>query len=90
MIPSRQPKNMAFRKVPKIEESPLPVPLQILMQYQLWHSEESLRRNQLDRKYAIAFYACPLQAGNRIHHFLTGAWARSALRYNVTPQFATS
>lgn len=55
-------------------ETPIPIPLQILLQYQRWHSEESLQRDQRDRKYAVAFYACPLQAGNRIHHFLTGAW----------------
>lgn len=28
------------------------------------------------RKFAVAFYACPFQAGNRLHHFLTSmAWA---------------
>ena len=45
-------------------------PLQLLDQYIKWHSVASLRRQPENRNFAIAHYACPLQAGNRIHHFL--------------------
>lgn len=48
-----------------------PIPIQIMEQYRKWHSVEALRSNpDLEhRKFAIGFYACPIQAGNRIHHF---------------------
>lgn len=52
----------------------LPVPIQVMEQYKKWHSVEALQKNpDLEhRKFAIGFYACPLQAGTRIHHFLNG------------------
>jgi hypothetical protein len=55
----------------------LPVPLQVVEQYKQWHSVDNLLRNDAaGRNYAIAFYQCPLQAGNRIHHFLNAfLWA---------------
>ena len=49
----------------------LPKPLQILQQYQRWHSREALRNDKdPKRRYAVAYYSCPLQAGNRLHHFM--------------------
>lgn len=51
----------------------LPRPIQLLQQYQQWHSEESMRRHPQDRKYAVVFYGCPQEAGNRLHHWSTGA-----------------
>jgi hypothetical protein len=55
----------------------LPLPLQVIEQYKQWHSVDALLRNDTaGRKYSIAFYQCPLQAGNRMHHFLNGfLWA---------------
>jgi len=28
--------------------------------------------NNKSRKYAVVFYSCPVQAGNRLHHYMTG------------------
>jgi hypothetical protein len=55
----------------------LPLPLQVIEQYKQWHSVDVLLRNDtVGRKYAIAFYQCPLQAGNRMHHFYNNfLWA---------------
>jgi hypothetical protein len=55
----------------------LPLPLQVVEQYKRWHSVDNLLRNDtFGRKYAIAFYQCPLQAGNRMHHFFNDfLWA---------------
>lgn len=52
----------------------LPVPIQVMEQYKKWHGIDSLRsENDLARrKFAVVFYSCPLQAGNRLHHFMTG------------------
>ena len=52
----------------------LPPPLQVMEEYMQWHSVEALRRDPIpqNRKFAIAFYQCPLQAGNRLHHFWNG------------------
>jgi hypothetical protein len=57
--------------------SDLPLPLQVIEQYKQWHSVDSLLRNDtVGRKYSIAFYQCPLVAGNRMHHFLNDfMWA---------------
>ena len=58
----------------KIAFDTLPPPLQVMEEYMQWHSVEALRRdpNLQDRKLTIAFYQCPLQAGNRLHHFWNG------------------
>ena len=52
-------------------------------EYKRQHSVEQLRRELHDntttsnnRTFAIAFYSCPLQAGNRLHHFFNSIlWA---------------
>ena len=52
-------------------------------EYKRQHSVEQLRRELQDntassnnRTFAIAFYSCPLQAGNRLHHFFNSIlWA---------------
>ena len=50
---------------------PLPVPMQVMEQYIREHSGEALRLDPHPqrRKYALAFYQCPVSAGNRLHHF---------------------
>lgn len=56
----------------------LPIPIQVMEQYRKRHSVEALRSNpDLEhRKFAIGFYACPIQAGNRLHHFFNSMlWA---------------
>jgi hypothetical protein len=61
-----------LRNVPaEITFDSLPIPIQVMEQYRKWHSVEALRSNpDLEhRKFAIGFYACPIQAGNRLHHF---------------------
>jgi len=54
----------------------LPIPLQVLEEYKALHGVEQLQREDAkslrERNYAIVFYSCPLQAGNRLHHYLTG------------------
>jgi len=55
---------------------PLPVPLQVLEQYKQWHSVQALRRDPHNRTFALGYYSCPLQAGNRLHHFFNSLlWA---------------
>ena len=50
------------------------VPQKVLQQYKAWHGADVLRRESSEqlqaRTYAMAYYSCPLQAGNRLHHFL--------------------
>jgi len=63
---------------PGITAEQLPTPIQVMEQYRKWHSVEALRSNpDLEhRKFAIGFYACPIQAGNRMHHFFNSMlWA---------------
>jgi hypothetical protein len=45
-------------------------PVAMMDQYIKWHSVESIERNPHNRTFAIAYYACPLQAGNRMHHYM--------------------
>lgn len=56
------------------EEQTITQPHAILQQYKTWHSVDTLRTEttaQLQqRRFAVAYYSCPLQAGNRLHHFL--------------------
>ena len=53
-----------------------PKPLQVLDQYIQQHSVDSLRSQPHNRSFATAFYSCPLQAGNRLHHYLNSVlWA---------------
>jgi hypothetical protein len=51
-----------------------PPPIRVMEQYMEWHSVEALRRDPHHRKFSVVFYSCPLQAGNRIHHFLASAY----------------
>jgi hypothetical protein len=57
------------------------LPLQILEQYQAWHSVESLTRDydpedEQEQRFAVSYYSCPLEAGNRLYHFLNSfLWA---------------
>jgi hypothetical protein len=51
-------------------------PLKVFQQYQKWHSAESLEKSPHNRTFAVGYYSCPLQAGNRLHHFFNGLlWA---------------
>jgi hypothetical protein len=63
----------------KLEESDLLapyLPLKVFQQYQKWHSAESLERSPQNRTFAVGYYSCPLEAGNRLHNFYNGlAWA---------------
>jgi hypothetical protein len=53
-----------------------PSPLQVMDQYKKWHSNEALQRDPNDRRYALGFYSCPFQAGNRFFHFMNALqWA---------------
>ncbi|CAB9500983.1 expressed unknown protein [Seminavis robusta] len=45
-------------------------PWDIVDQYIEWHSQEAVRQDPFNRSYALAFYSCPLQVGNRWHHFM--------------------
>ena len=62
---------------------PLPIPIEVMERYMQQHSVEALRRDPHPerRNYAMAFYQCPLQAGNRLHIFWNGLlWAMLANR----------
>ena len=48
------------------------LPLRILNSYKAQHSVESLlasSEQDENRLFAVAYYSCPFQAGNRLHHF---------------------
>lgn len=54
--------------------------LRVWSQYKLEHSDSTLRhglnRGNDNRKFAVGYYSCPLQAGNRLHHFMNSLiWA---------------
>jgi len=58
------------------EQSLLPLPLRVMERYVRWHGVDALRREaaaQRDRgsrrKYAVALFACPDAAGNRLFEF---------------------
>jgi hypothetical protein len=63
----------------KLEESDLLapyLPLKVFQQYQKWHSAESLEKSPHNRTFAVGYYSCPLESGNRLHHFFNGLlWA---------------
>jgi hypothetical protein len=63
----------------KLRESELHapyLPLEVLKQYQKWHSTESLEKFPHNRTFTVGVYSCPLEAGNRLHHFFNGfLWA---------------
>jgi hypothetical protein len=74
--------NVYQAHVYNITNDRIPLPLQVLQRYIRQHSVEAIQRDlmkssmdqqqQDERYYAIAFYQCPLQAGNRLHHFWNG------------------
>jgi hypothetical protein len=52
------------------------LPLKVFQQYQKWHSAESLEKYPHNRTFAVGYYSCPLESGNRLHHFFNGLlWA---------------
>ena len=61
-----------YERTPPSRFKDQPLPVQVLEQYQRWHSVESLRQDPHHRKYSIVFYSCPIQAGNRLHHYMNG------------------
>ena len=55
--------------------SNLPKPLQVLQQYKAWHSLQALQEHHRDhRRFSLAHYSCPMQAGNRLLHFTNSAF----------------
>lgn len=76
-LESRKPLHSYVSPVPEFERGDvdirdLPAPLQIMEEYKKRHSVETLSRPDPNRRFAVAFYSCPLQAGNRLHHFMSG------------------
>lgn len=65
----------------------IPIPVQVMEQYKQWHSIDALKRNpDLEhRKFAIGFYSCPFQAGNRLHNFFNSKWAMNQQNFAVFP-----
>jgi hypothetical protein len=52
------------------------LPLKVFHQYKKWHSSESLEKFPHNRTFAVGYYSCPLEAGNRLHYFFNGLlWA---------------
>ena len=54
--------------------------LKVWKRYKLEHSNGALRKEwqegKTKRKFAVGYYSCPLQAGNRLHHFMNSLiWA---------------
>ena len=55
----------------------LPGPLGVIEQYKAWHSHEALSGDAHDdRRYMVAYYQCPISAGNWLHYFTSAFyWA---------------
>jgi hypothetical protein len=78
-------KNRSREETLLIANTPKLAVLRIWEEYKAQHSNERLleeweyhqRTNTTtNRNFAVVFYSCPLQAGNRLHHFLNGVvWA---------------
>lgn len=53
---------------------PLPLPMQVMEEFIAQHSKRALLNDPHpeQRKYALAFYQCPLNAGNNMHRFFNG------------------
>lgn len=65
--------------VPEVERDAfdfdsLPLPIQVMEQYKAMHSVHQLVDDDENRKYAVLFYTCPLEAGNRLHQFTAGMY----------------
>ena len=58
--PKPRPRNALHSLLP---------PVQVVKQYQQWHSQGSLERAPDNRRFAIGYYSCPREAGNRLHRF---------------------
>ena len=58
----------------QISFADLPLPIQVIENYKLMHSEHALKRNPdlQHRKFAVGLYNCSLEAGNRLHKYLKG------------------
>jgi hypothetical protein len=51
-------------------------PVRILNEYIQRHSDQAMRTNNHGRKYTVAYYSCPMHAGNRLFHFFnTIVWS---------------
>lgn len=61
------------------------IPLQMLQEYQMWHSHEALlHRNDVlrDQTFVVGLYSCPDSAGNRLHEFFNAMI--QAIANNIT------
>ena len=52
----------------------LPNPFRILEQYKAWHSHEALERDPNNRRFIVAYYQCPVSAGNWLHYFTSAMY----------------
>ena len=61
----------------------LPYPLRMMEQYKAWHSHEALERDfshrhdnphLQQRRYIVAYYQCPVSAGNWLHYFTSALY----------------
>jgi hypothetical protein len=76
LVPQQRQRQRQHQRQHQRELTLLPEPLQVFRQYQQWHSVESVRQQPHNRTFAIAYYSCPLQAGNRLHHYFNNLlWA---------------
>jgi hypothetical protein len=69
------------------------VPLQRLHEYIRQHSDVALRSDpedaRLRRRYAVAYYSCPHQAGNRLHHLFNSVFWSVVLNRTVLVHYYT-
>jgi hypothetical protein len=73
--------------------SSLSAPLQRLNEYIRQHSDVALRSDPEDaldrRRYAVAYYSCPHQAGNRLHHLYNAVFWSVVLNRTVLVHYYT-
>lgn len=67
------------------EAPPAPIPVRVLKTYLQRHGVDSLIRQPNNRTFAVAYYACPLQAGNRMHHYLNSKFSHPCQSTNELP-----
>lgn len=66
------------------------VPLQLLEEYILWHSNEALihRESSLhNQTFVVGLYACPDSAGNRLHEFFNAMIQAVAYNFTILVKF---
>jgi hypothetical protein len=59
------------------QQKPLP-PIEVLNQYKVWHSKSAVTLQPENRKFAIAYYSCPLNSDQALYQFFNRKFSSRA------------